>query len=255
MTAKTSLAEAAEAVGITLRVHTEAVPIADLVENPWNPNEMDDFTFNKVVESIRLFGWVDPPTCVRRADGAVLILDGAHRIRAAKILQMTNPTVNIIGAETEISPATQRSLTLMLNDLRGRHDPGKTAILIEEIHDIAAEEEVILLPYPDSRINDILNQHGSDAPVPYRANYQDETKPDRTTGTRRASSTSGSWQDLVFRLPEEAALVVQQALDSARDDGAGDDSWQCLEMICAEYLAGHGNQEGTDDDPEGSEDA
>jgi hypothetical protein len=47
----------------------------------------------------------------------------------------------------------------------------------------------------------------------------------------------GRWKEVVFRMPADAAKVVEEAIKAVKDQEQLDDDWKALEMICADSLA------------------
>lgn len=83
--------------------------------NPWNPNVMSPELFIKEVRSIKENGFIDPIT-VRELGEGLQVIDGAHRVRAARELQLaTIPAVNL-GV---VDDAKAKRLTIIANELRG----------------------------------------------------------------------------------------------------------------------------------------
>lgn len=106
------------------------VPTASLTPNPWNPNRQSARVHQAELESIRRYGFIDPIT-VREVDGALQIVDGEHRWRAAKELDIATIPVAVVDIDT---PSAKR-LTVILNETRGRADPielSKLLVSLEE---------------------------------------------------------------------------------------------------------------------------
>ena len=131
--------------------NTEMVSTSNLSPNPWNPNEMTDFMFEREKESIRKFGFLDPITVRETAEG-LQIVDGEHRWKAAKELgSLELPIINL----GSITKAKAQALTEALNNLRGEHNPEKEAIMLSEL--LTAEPDLrSILPYEESDLASIL---------------------------------------------------------------------------------------------------
>jgi ParB family chromosome partitioning protein len=64
------------------------IPIDKIVPNTWNPNVMDDETFNRLAEEIQDVGMIDPIQVVpiEGEEEKYMILGGEHRWRVMKVL-------------------------------------------------------------------------------------------------------------------------------------------------------------------------
>jgi len=117
-----------------------------LVEpNPWNPNLQTDFIFRKEIESIKKFGLLGS-ILVREVAGIYQILDGEHRWKACKELGYTKIQVETLG---EIPDQEAKTLTVLLNNLRGKDDIEKRAEILKQLSD----GQLSLLPFTEEEIN------------------------------------------------------------------------------------------------------
>jgi len=105
----------------------EKLPIKAIRENDWNPNKMDEPKFKALVEAIKEFGFVQP-LLVRRVEGGYEVVDGAHRLRAAKKAGLKK--VECVVIECKEDEAKLR--TLMMNRLRGAFEPFALAELVRQ---------------------------------------------------------------------------------------------------------------------------
>lgn len=198
-----------------------------LVPNPWNPNEMDDPTFEKEVNSIRKYGFVDPIT-VRalpsEGDEPVFqIVDGENRWRAAKLLELQTVPVTII----DVDQPDAEALTHILNELRGKPNPQKLAALVRDLAQKRSMSELeSVLPLRRQQLAQMVAERREQ--IDWDSLQQ---KPEPTAEKKER------WVERVFRMPQSAANVVDEALAKVREDGVEDD-WKALELICADYVAG-----------------
>ena len=198
----------------------EMIRLDLLVPNEWNPNEMDPDDYTKARASIRTFGFIDPIT-VRELGDRYQIIDGEHRWKAAQDEGLTEVLVTII----DVDDADAEQLTFILNELRGKPNPQKLAALIRDLASKRSMSDLeSVLP---------LRRQQLAAMVAERREAVDwgalQTKPEPEKKER--------WVERVFRLPQSAADVIDEALVKVREDGVADD-WKALELICADYLAG-----------------
>lgn len=205
----------------------DRVPAGRLVANPWNPNKMTAFMYDKAVESLQEFGFI-APVIVRRLGDRFQIIDGEHRYRAALSLGIAEIPVVIVDDLTE---PQAKKLTVVLNELHGQLDPGKLSDLLGELMDSSSVESVLQsMPFTSDILKGFVGLDG--VPLP---------KPVKQERGKRADR----WTERTFRMPAPVDDVVGEALARARENLANDDGrpvedWQALEVVCAEYLAGNG---------------
>lgn len=197
---------------------------AELHPNAWNPNVMSQEDYDKALESIERFGFVDPIT-VREDLKGFEIIDGENRWRAASERRL--PTVPIIVLEVDDDDA--RALTIVLNELRGQPDPTRLAALVQDLasrRPMAELERV--LPFRRSQLAEMV------------AARREEIDWDRLQAPQPVAQTDKTrWVERVFRLPADAAAVVDDAIARASaSEGENLAQWQALELVCADYLGG-----------------
>jgi ParB/RepB/Spo0J family partition protein len=126
--------------------------------NDWNPNRMNDETFEKEVRSIETNGFIDPITIreVKDAKGKVSleIVDGEHRWRAATKLGIKEiPAVNL----GDISDEQAKKLTIIANELRGAPEPALLAALLKDLNESIETSELALhLPMSQVEIDALI---------------------------------------------------------------------------------------------------
>lgn len=123
------------------------VPHADVVPNPWNYNEQSDETFDKLVESLRRYGFVQPVITRRLASGAHEIINGEHRWRAAEKLGMRDVPIVDLG---EVSDTRAKELAIVLNELGGQANTLKLSDLLRSIEiEVPREALASVMPFTD----------------------------------------------------------------------------------------------------------
>lgn len=204
-------------------ITTELIPVAKLEKNPWNPNRMTEAMRTKIRESIGLYGFVDPLTVREVGFDRYQILDGEHRFDEGqrKPFGMTAfPCINL-GL---LDDAKAKKLTIIMNELHGQADPDKMGDLLASIlADTSLDDLLIALPYDESVLAGYLQ-----LPALPSLGPSPSTAPDPAGGTK--------WVERLYRLPKEAALVVDEALEKAKDNQEIE-QWQALERVAADYLA------------------
>lgn len=191
--------------------------------NSWNPNRMTAAMYAKALESIETYGFVDPLLVRPHPDqaGFFEIIDGEHRFRAGGDLGMGEfPCVVLTG----LTDAAAQKLTIISNELHGQADPDKMGDLLRVIlEDTSLDELLNALPYDESILAGFLGL--PDLPP---------LEPPPTPG--EAPSDKAVWAERLYRMPKEVALVVDEAIEKAKD-GEEIEQWQGLERVAADYLA------------------
>lgn len=134
------------------------VPIDDVIPNEWNPNRMDERTYEAARESIREYGFIDPVTVRPHPlqKGKWEILDGEHRHRGAKDEGYDEVKIANVG---EMSDVAAKKLTIIFNETRGEADLTLLGILVAGLNDALEESRELLrlgLPYSDAEIENLL---------------------------------------------------------------------------------------------------
>jgi hypothetical protein len=197
--------------------------------NPWNPNKMDEFMFQKELNSITRFGFVTPIIIRTTPEGWYQIIDGEHRWKAAKQLEMAEIPVWNLGV---ISDVDAKQLTVVLNETRGTAERDKLGELLKDLLTTETSQSLLdVLPFS-------VEQFGELAQLPkfdWNEFENQVTKPG-------SASTKGKWVERIYRMPVEAAEVlddairkVKQNVDAEYNDSEFSD-WQAIELLAAEYL-------------------
>lgn len=140
----------------------EVLKIADIMPNPWNPNEMVESMFNYLKDSKNWFGDLIDIIVWKDDDGNNIVVDGEHRYRADKengkdtisckvlstdeLLEMANGLVKLSETREEfksfndIEAITERKekaefiakcLTIVMNSIKGEHNSEKLANMFQ----------------------------------------------------------------------------------------------------------------------------
>lgn len=217
------------------------VPVGLIRPNPWNPNAMDEAMFQKELASIRKFGFIDPltvremvETMTPEMDGKRLIgheiitdrwyqiIDGEHRWKGADQLGYTELPCWNLGV---IDDATAEELTIVLNETRGKSNEERLRAVLQDLVARRGGEDPVreIMPFSRERFDEIMGR--------MRVDW------DQLEKRRESLKTEGRWKELVYRMPYDAAKVVEDAVDRVREREGFDDTWRALEMICADSLA------------------
>jgi ParB family chromosome partitioning protein len=205
-----------------MRLEVVYIRVDQLVPNPWNPNKMSDEMLRKEIDSIKEFGFVDPIHC-RSLGEAFQIIDGEHRWKAAKMIGMEEIPVILLDVDDVVA----EQLTIVLNDLRGKPDEAKLAALVR---DLSTRRSMLdlerVLPYKREKLAEMIAERKSDFDWDALKRPKIEEKPE-----------VAQWVERIYRLPIDAAQVIDEAISKVKEDGVNDD-WKALELICADFMAG-----------------
>jgi hypothetical protein len=127
------------------------LPLSSIEPNDYNPNSMSDEIFAKEIASIEEFGFLIP-IVVNKKGNKFIIIDGEHRWRAAKNLGMDEVPCVLVE---DMSPEKMKALTIILNSLRGEHDPMAVGHILKELED---EMNLLnIMPYDDKEIQNLIS--------------------------------------------------------------------------------------------------
>lgn len=127
------------------------VPIDLVVKNDFNPNEMDDLTFNRLVKEIEEIGMVNPIQVVPSPGGKFMIIAGEHRWQALQSLGWEKIPCNILTDERFMDPDLQELVTVRLNVIKGKLNPEKfTAMYKKQAEKYGVDQLKELFGYTSS---------------------------------------------------------------------------------------------------------
>lgn len=195
-----------------------------LKSNSWNPNVQDEFMYGKELASIRQFGMVNP-IIVRETNSGLQIIDGEHRVRAALEIGISKVPVWNLGL---VEDATAKQLTIVLNETKGSPDRGKLAALLADLLTSESTSDLLaVLPYPPDDFRAIVDLPEFD---------WDSLEAMRKQEPQYHNESRVGWVERTYRLPGDAAEVIDQAIDHVRSAEPETKDWQALERICADFL-------------------
>lgn len=202
----------------------KTIPINQIKENNWNPNELDESAFMALVQNIKnsKVGYTQPIE-VREIDRDVYeVVDGAHRLRACIEAGLTE--VECVLSVYDDNQA--RLETLAKNKIRGTINLVKAANLISELNkEISLDDIEERTFYNRQEIEDSLRL--LEIPKDFEMNLQD-------IANKEESEAPVTVQ---FIVTKEQAEIIEQAVEmvSQREKVK---QGRALELICADYMAG-----------------
>lgn len=114
---------------------TYDVPVSLIQPNDFNPNEMDDVTFNRLVEEMETTGMISAIQIAPSDGGKFRIIGGEHRWFGAKTLGWDVIPCNILTDEKFMDEDLQKLITVRLNVIQGKMNPEKFTRLYEDVVD------------------------------------------------------------------------------------------------------------------------
>lgn len=199
--------------------------------NTWNPNKMNAFLYTKAYESIVEHGFFDPLLVRPHPEPALgyEIIDGEHRWMVGSDAGMDTFPVIVRDVDT----ATAKKLTIIANELHGQADPAKVTSILREILESESPEEMLKgMPFTEDVLKGFL---GFD-PLPSLPPAPGPSGSDLPPGP--GDPAPGRWVERTYRMPEEAASVLDDALEKAKSEAGSDiEAWQALELMAADFLS------------------
>lgn len=127
---------------------------SSLVEPDRNPNHMPAAVYEQLVTDIREIGFLQPVLAEEIGD-VLRIVDGCHRVRAAK--EAGVKTIPVIVANFTDNPKLAQVIQIAMNRLRGELNLAEVA---QTLADLAAEgwtrDEMRLTGFTESELTDLL---------------------------------------------------------------------------------------------------
>lgn len=154
---------------------TEIVPLGQLKTDQNNPNRMTKQQLERLLESIKRWGFIVP--VVTNQD--LLIADGEQRLTVAKMLGMTEVPVIRLPVED----VDRRLLRQVLNKLKGEHELVADALEFEKIIQAGHEQDLkYLIDLSDSQLERYLSEIHEPNPEDYEVPEIDKIKTDIQRG-------------------------------------------------------------------------
>jgi ParB-like chromosome segregation protein Spo0J len=145
-------------------VTVKRVMLDELVPSPINANVMSADVYERLVSSIKELGPdLQPPLVRMREDGRYDIVDGHHRIDAARAAGMHDLLVIIV----DLSDEESKVLQLGMNRMRGELDLGLASTMIGELVELGTPMDVLMLAgFGEEELSALLAATRDDPPEP-----------------------------------------------------------------------------------------
>ena len=120
-------------IAVSEDVNIVKIPAGKIHPNDWNPNELSDTMFNRLVEDVTNIGFLQPVLVSPEKDGTYCIIDGEHRYEVAKLLDMAEVPCVVVSGEFAEDETRKKFQTMRMNMIRGKVDKRKLAALVSEL--------------------------------------------------------------------------------------------------------------------------
>ena len=170
------------------------VPIEQIQEAAWNPNQMDEVMHSRLRRSVERFGLVVPLVVRPTEDGNYETIGGAQRLAVLQELGI-GPVPCVI---VEANDANARLLAQALNRIQGQDDLGLQAELIKEVLQSLPQEEVLRLLPETAQSLQALASLGQETMADYLKSWQ--------------NAQSARLKHLQFQLTPAQLEIVEEAL-------------------------------------------
>ncbi len=191
--------------GVKKGLDVRRAAVGELVENPWNPNRMSPDTLAAETASIVEYGFVDPITVRKhpKRKGKWQIIDGEHRWIAAKNAGLKTVPIVVV----ELSDASAKKLTLVMNETRGEADRVQLGKVLAELK--AEGVDFSALDFSPQEITDLI----SIADIEWAPDTaEEESKEDGDYHVLTAKIPVAQWPTVEHRLAGIIETVVKKTV-------------------------------------------
>jgi ParB family chromosome partitioning protein len=200
------------------------IPLGQLQEAPWNPNQMAEAMLSRLQESLTRYGLVQNLVARPLSNGSYEVLSGNQRLQVLQELR-----INLVPCVVvEVDDANARLLAQALNRIAGEDDLGLRAELLKEVLDQIPEAEVVkLLPETAESLNAFASLGQQDL-ADYLQNWQ------QSQAARLKHLTFQSTPAQLEVIEEALARVMPQAGKTPGDNP--NPRGNALYLLCKSYL-------------------
>jgi len=199
------------------------IPIRQLVEAAWNPNQMDEDMVGRLRASLLKYGLVENLVVRAAGDGLYEVLSGNQRLKVLKEMGVTTVPCVVV----ELRDAQAMLLSQVLNRIRGEDDFGVKAELVRRMLDEIPEGNVLsLLPETEDSLR-ALSSLGQ------------EDLAEHLEAWERAQEAR--LRHLTFQLSDSQKEVVEEALERVvagvtKAEENPNKRGNALYLLCRTYL-------------------
>lgn len=178
------------------------IPIQDLREAPWNPNQMGEEMLAKLRRSITRYGLVENLVVRPMGSGAYEVLSGNQRLKLLQEMSVKAAPCVVV----ELNNVHARLLAQALNHIKGEDDLGLRAELVRNVLASLSQQEVVeLLPETAQSLNELASL-GQETLAAYLENWQ--------------KAQAARLRHVIFQVTPLQEEVVQEALSRVMPEAA-----------------------------------
>lgn len=198
--------------------------VEKLNEAPWNPNQMDEATFKRLIESINRYGLVEPLVVRPSVDSQYEVLSGNQRLKAITSIGLKKVPCVVV----DMNDAEAMLLAQTLNNLRGEDDQALKGKLIK----------AVLATIPEDRILSILPET--------KESLRSLTSFDQTDLAQHLQAweqaQAARLKHMILQLTQQQLEVVEEAINNmmpnVKEDNSGSPNKRgtAIYLLCKYYL-------------------
>lgn len=134
-------------------MEVQQILINELKPNPKNPRRITRAEINKLIRSIKEFGFVDPVIVNKHKDRYNIIIGGHQRVEAAKKMKMKSVPVTYV----ELDENKENLLNVALNEISGEWEDEKLFNLLSELNEKGLD--LTLTGFDEPFIDELMAAH------------------------------------------------------------------------------------------------
>jgi ParB family transcriptional regulator, chromosome partitioning protein len=204
------------------------LPLAQLQEAPWNPNQMDEAMLHRLRESLSRYGLVENLVVRPLRKDTYEVLSGNQRLQVLRELGTEAAPCVVV----HLNDTQARLLSQALNRIQGEDDLGLRAELLRKVLKVMPQQEVLnLLPETTESLRAMASL-GQDTMAEYLQSWQ-QAQPARLKHLT-FQLTSAQWEVVEEALSRLLPLARQAPTDSPNARGTA------LYLLCLGYLEREG---------------
>jgi ParB family chromosome partitioning protein len=184
-----------------------------LQPNPWNPNRVDPINQEKLQASMEVDGQ-KLPVLVRKDGDGYQIIDGQHRVEAAKALGI-QVFVHDLGKMTE---AQAKKATLIANSRYGDDDPEALIALLSSEGFDSAEMILTTLPIDETELSNLFASVDTDFSDLEDDDLDQDSDDDLDMEPGISTAGVATEKIIRFKIPIDDAERLEAMLDSVIED-------------------------------------
>lgn len=198
--------------------------VEKLNEAPWNPNQMDEATFKRLIESINQYGLVEPLVVRPSVDSQYEVLSGNQRLKAITSIGLKKVPCVVV----DMNDAEAMLLAQTLNNLRGEDDQALKGKLIKAVLATIPEDRILsILPETKESLRSLTSFNQTDLAQHLQAWEQ---------------AQAARLKHMILQLTQQQLEVVEEAINNmmpnVKEDNSGSPNKRgtAIYLLCKYYL-------------------